>query len=140
MRETSQEISKRVSKSLIGKFGEESRRWKGESAGYVAKHSWIVKHYGKANHCEKCNTKNCSRYEWANISGEYKRDVSDYIQLCPSCHRKMDLKKEYCKRGHLYNEENTYINTRGHRQCKQCMKEARRRYKNATRNKIQSLG
>ncbi|MBQ2349666.1 MAG: hypothetical protein II393_00075 [Cytophagales bacterium] len=136
MSKTSSEISKRVSQSLIGKFGEKSRRWKGEEAGYVAKHSWIIKHYGKANHCEKCHKENCSRYEWANISGKYKRDVNDYMQLCPSCHRKMDLKKEYCKHGHLYSEENTYINLRGHKQCKQCMKESQRRYKNAKKNKI----
>lgn len=34
------------------------------------------------------------RYEWANISGEYKRDRSDWVMLCPSCHRKIDMGKE----------------------------------------------
>lgn len=35
-----------------------------------------------------------SRYEWANISGEYKRERSDWVMLCPSCHRKIDMGKE----------------------------------------------
>lgn len=136
MNAVNQEISKRVSKSLSGKIGIESRRWKGDTASYTAKHKWIIKHYGKANHCEKCHKENCSRYEWANISGLYKREVTDYIQLCPSCHRKMDLKRDYCKNGHLYNDENTYINFRGHRQCKKCMKIQKRRYYNGKRNRI----
>lgn len=98
---------KLISESLCGKFGEKSRRWKGNNASYVAKHMWIVKHYGKANKCEQ---KGChypkvvdagrkiieqpKRYEWANISGEYKRDRSDWVMLCPSCHRKIDMGKE----------------------------------------------
>jgi len=107
MRETHAE---KISKSLTGKFGIMARRWKGESAGYVAKHLWLIKHYGKAN---KCDNPDCSypkivnagrevldrpkRYEWANISGEYKRERLDYIQLCPSCHRKWDMGKiELC--------------------------------------------
>lgn len=102
------EESKRlVSESLYGKFGDKARRWKGDNASYRAKHMWIVKHYGKANKCEQ---KGCSypkvvdagrriiekpsRYEWANISGEYKRDRSDWVMLCPSCHRKIDMGKE----------------------------------------------
>lgn len=32
------EISERISKTLIGKYGKDSRRWKGESASYSAKH------------------------------------------------------------------------------------------------------
>ena len=125
----------KISLSLTGKFGEESRRWKGDKASYVAKHMWIIKHYGKASMCEKCGTVTASRYEWANISGEYRRESSDYMQLCPSCHRKMDLRKPYCKHGHNFTEENTYIDTRGFRQCRTCMKEANRRHReNGKRN------
>lgn len=100
------ERNEKVSASMRGKFAERSRRWKGDSASYVAKHMWIVKHNGKACKCENVSCVypklvNCgrkilekpSRYEWANISGEHKRNVSDYIQLCPSCHRKFDMKK-----------------------------------------------
>ncbi len=85
----------KIRNSLINKIGTRARRWKGNQAGYVAKHSWIVKHYGNAIRCEDedCTFKNPSRYEWANISGKYLRSRSDYRQLCPSCHRKFDRKK-----------------------------------------------
>lgn len=41
-----------ISLSLIGKYGEDSRRWKGDGASYQAKHMWIRKHYGDARKCE----------------------------------------------------------------------------------------
>lgn len=65
------------------------RDWNKNRPGYKAVHKWIKRHYGSANHCSKCNGPS-KRYEWANVSGEYLRDISDYIQLCASCHRKMD--------------------------------------------------
>jgi hypothetical protein len=99
-------------------IGENARAWKGMNAGYVAKHLWIIKHYGKASKCELC-VKPAKRYEWSNISGEYLRDRSDYRMLCPSCHRKEDF-GNYCKRGHEYTEKNTYIRKEGWRVCKQC--------------------
>lgn len=76
--------------------GENSRAWKGDKAGYVAIHTWLRNTYGKASRCESpnCESKSPKRYEYANLSGEYKRDRSDYIQLCPSCHRKMDMSPE----------------------------------------------
>jgi len=89
----------KVSQSLFGKIGSNSRRWKGQKASYEAKHMWIIKYYGNANKCQQknCNYKNPKRYEWHNLSGEYKRGISDYIQLCPSCHRKIDMERmELC--------------------------------------------
>lgn len=84
-----------VSQSLIGKIGPQARRWKGDAAGYVAKHLWLVKHFGKADRCEnqKCTFKFPRRYEWANLTGDYKRLRSDWIRLCPSCHRLYDYGK-----------------------------------------------
>lgn len=89
----SDESKRLISESLKGQHGSTARRWKGEEASYAAKHMWIVKHYGKAACCENpdCTYDNPKRYEWANISGEYRRDREDYKQLCPSCHRKMDI-------------------------------------------------
>lgn len=31
-------------------------------------------------------------FQWANISGEYLRIVSDWKQLCVKCHKKFDKK------------------------------------------------
>ena len=123
------EISERISKTLIGKYGKDSRRWKGESASYSAKHMWIIKHYGKEKKRKKCGNTNCKRYEWANISGKYKREIEDYIQLCPSCHRKLDLNKKICPQGHKYDEKNTYITKQGWKVCRKCRAESQRRYK-----------
>lgn len=86
------ESIKKVSESLTGKTGSDSRRWKGDKASYVAKHMWIHKHFGKASCCENknCQFKNPKRYEWANISKKHRRERADYVQLCPSCHQKWD--------------------------------------------------
>lgn len=77
-------------------------RWKGNDATYGAKHVWIAKNYGRANMCMNYNCtyprKNKSRnrllapkkFHWANISGEYYREITDWIKLCPSCHSKFD--------------------------------------------------
>lgn len=75
--------------------GENSINWKGEDAGYFSKHSWIRRKYGRADECQVCEGKKTrvKRYEWANISGKYERNRSDWIQLCVRCHRKMDLAK-----------------------------------------------
>lgn len=65
--------------------------WKGKNAGYGAKHSWIYRKLGKANRCEDCGLREVpvgyKRYfQWANISQEYRRETSDYRQLCIKCH------------------------------------------------------
>lgn len=134
MRESNPEqYRQRVSASLLGKIGPQARRWLGEMAGYHAKHMWIVKHYGKASKCEMCGTLNASRYEWSNISGEYHRERSDYRELCPSCHRRHDY-GNYCRMGHEFTQENTYIRKEGWRVCKKCRLETQRRFRNAKNN------
>lgn len=128
MRESNPELHRqRVSDSLRGKFGEQSRRWKGEEAGYVAIHLWLSKHYPKGDHCEHCNNTNPSRLEWSNLSGTYSRDREDWQVLCPSCHRKFDA-SNICKHGHLKILENLYSNPKGHRECRVCRGEAQRRF------------
>ena len=66
--------------------------WKGEDARYRAKHMWVQKKLGKPHYCEHCKRSNLSHrsYHWANISKNYMRDVTDWIRLCVSCHKKYD--------------------------------------------------
>jgi hypothetical protein len=71
-------------------LGENNPNWKGDDVGYFALHSWIRRTLGKPSRCKKCDTKDTYRYEWANISGKYKRDIADWISLCVKCHRVQD--------------------------------------------------
>lgn len=65
-------------------------QWKGDAAGYRAKHTWMAVEFGQPALCEHCGATDKKRYHWANISGEYKRIRSDWKRLCVSCHVKFD--------------------------------------------------
>ncbi len=108
-----------------GKYGEESNAWIGDDAGYGARHTWLSRRFTKPTSCEICKRSDVSRIEWANISGQHYRRRSDYMGLCPSCHRWKGGKSR-CIHGHEYTPENTYINSRGHRECRLCIRNNRR--------------
>ena len=72
--------------------GVENNAWKGDGAGYSAIHKWITNQKGKPKKCEHCGKSGAGRYEWANKDHKYKRELSDYIGLCPRCHRRYDSK------------------------------------------------
>ena len=74
-------------------LGTNAHNWKGDKVSYGALHCWIRRYLGKASnylcsHCDK-NAEN-----WANISQQYKRDLSDWMPLCILCHRKYDKHSE----------------------------------------------
>src|SRR4051812_42555426 len=78
----------KVAAAQIGQNGSKSRRWRGDDAGYSAIHMWLKIHKQKTGVCENCGEAGKSgKTQFANISGEYKRDTDDYAELCPSCHR-----------------------------------------------------
>ena len=82
--------------TTIGKYRDErSGNWLGEDAGYMAKHTWVTKRKGKANTCIYCHDNSKNKYEWANISGNYKRNLDDYMSLCVHCHRMFDRNTEF---------------------------------------------
>lgn len=85
--------------------GEKHWNWNEKEPSYRAVHEWLRKTYGNA--C-KCENPNCvyprkskrgkwiikpTQYQWANINGIYKRNVNNFIQLCPSCHKLFDMGK-----------------------------------------------
>lgn len=104
---------------MRGRNGITANAWKGDKAGYHAIHSWLAVHFEKGDHCEECGTKTFSRLEWANLSGDYKRERKDYKAMCPPCHRRFDTGNK-CRKGHEYTPETTLVNNRGHRHCKIC--------------------
>lgn len=67
--------------------------FKGENSGYSSKHKWIYKKLGKPNYCEHCKRTDKKNYQWSNISGKYKKDISDWQRLCVGCHNKFDKKE-----------------------------------------------
>jgi hypothetical protein len=76
-------MSKRKGRKGLPAPWARERNWKGDEASYFAKHQYAARHFGKAS--------KCSFYpEWANISGKYERERTDWIELCPKCHWKFD--------------------------------------------------
>lgn len=94
-----EEFKEKIRKFLIGRkrpeiSGEKNRKWKGDSVGYRALHIWVNARKGKPKICELCGKKKTTpkSIQWANKSGEYKRDLNDWISLCVKCHREYDKK------------------------------------------------
>ena len=79
--------------SLI-KQGNKNYRWKGDKVGYSGLHIWIRKMLGSPKYCEHCKTTKAKKFEWANKSHLYKRELTDWIRLCTSCHRIYDRKSK----------------------------------------------
>jgi len=107
---------------------------------YRAVHYWIAKQMGKPQECENCGcTDGDVAYEWANLSGEYLRDISDWARLCKRCHNLIDnpyTRKEFCKNGHEHTQANTRISTASNggvvyqiRVCMDCARERMRQYR-----------
>lgn len=71
-------------------LGEDNPNWKGEKASYSALHYWIKDRLIKPQTCRDCNQP--KKLELANISGEYKRDLSDWEWLCHKCNCSKDAK------------------------------------------------
>ena len=77
-------------KALGPRTGENSPTWKGDKVGYGALHDWVASVLGRPSKCEDCGTESAKRFDWANKSGRYLRDVSDWERLCRRCHMAKD--------------------------------------------------
>jgi hypothetical protein len=75
--------------SMKKRRGKETSAWKGEGAKKPAIHKWMSNNLNKPDKCSFCK-ENKYRLEWANISGDYLRDIEDYICLCQRCHSLWD--------------------------------------------------
>lgn len=66
--------------------------WKGDKVGYRTLHKWVENKLGKPNFCEHCRNGKLKhrQYQWANVSGDYKRLISDWRRLCVKCHKAFD--------------------------------------------------
>lgn len=70
------------------KKGKNHRYWKGNNAGYSAKHKLVRRRLGAPDTCEHCHRSGLKAYQihWANKSGKYKINLNDWIRLCAKCH------------------------------------------------------
>jgi hypothetical protein len=71
-----------------GRKGKLNPRWKEECTNYSSLHQWIRKQFPRPDVCEIC--KIGFPIDLANISQEYKRDLSDWEWLCRRCHMTKD--------------------------------------------------
>lgn len=69
--------------------------WKGDDVGYKSIHDWVRRYKTKTGICTHCRkdkgTLTGHATQWANIDALYRRNLDDYIELCPSCHKRYDL-------------------------------------------------
>ena len=72
-----------------------ARLWKGDEVSYAGLHMWVKKELGAPKYCEHCKKTDKKRYEWANISRQYKRVLTDWVRLCKSCHIAYDKEVIY---------------------------------------------
>lgn len=75
--------------SLIIKKGQKNQNWRGDAVGYKAFHLRVNQLRGKAYFCEENKTHQSTRFEWANLNGNYE-DIYDYKSLCKKCHNEFD--------------------------------------------------
>lgn len=73
-------------------LGELNQSWKGDNAGYSAKHKWVKEIKGSPDTCEHCKKSGFKsrQIHWANKDHKYKRNLNDWIRLCAKCHQTFD--------------------------------------------------
>jgi hypothetical protein len=75
-------------KIRASKIGDKNPQWKGDNVGYFALHIWVRLRKEKPDVCDCCEIK--PPHDLANKSGEYKRDLDDWMWLCRRCHMQLD--------------------------------------------------
>ena len=78
------EWSANISRS---KIGPKNPQWRGDDVGYEALHEWVKRRIDFSQ-CEMCGDE--EHLDLANVSGMYKRDLSDWQVLCRRCHMQSD--------------------------------------------------
>lgn len=87
-------LGKKNQKIAEGQRGAKNSQWVGSAVGYKALHQWVAKNFLGSMVCEHCwqEKENNRQIHWANKSGEYTRQRSDWMRLCVKCHKAYDKK------------------------------------------------
>lgn len=88
----SEETKAKISLAKKGiMFGPKHHLWKGDTVSLQGLHKWVIRHLGQPNECEHCGKVATGHdMQWANVSGEYKRELTDWKRLCAKCHFAFD--------------------------------------------------
>lgn len=81
----------------------------------------------QANHKDECFNPNCWNPDHIYV-GTHQQNMEDKARLGNSRNKYNTIYKNTCANGHPQNEDNTYMDNRGHRKCRLC---ARERYRKA---------
>lgn len=57
---------------------------------YNKVHQYIRRNWQPADFCTQCGNTEPRRYEWANVTGVYSKNLEDYLPMCVPCHRSFD--------------------------------------------------
>lgn len=82
-----------------GRTGDSHPSWKGRDATYNSTHRYLLNHKPRTGTCEHCGARpdpykgKTTGTDFANVSGNYLRQPDDYIELCRSCHTKLDNRR-----------------------------------------------
>jgi hypothetical protein len=91
--ERCQKLSRAQIKSQAGRNG---NAFRGDNVSYRALHYWVERKLGSPKECAYCGTREMKRIDgrnaiqYANVSHNYKRELTDWIPLCNPCHGKYD--------------------------------------------------
>jgi hypothetical protein len=85
----------KYTKASIGKLAEKNGMWKGDEAKRGAIHLWVRARLQRPDSCQDCGS--MKPLDLANISQQYKRDLTDWEWLCRRCHVAKDRDMAYVR-------------------------------------------
>lgn len=92
----SQETRLKQSRAKMGhnynNVGPNHHSWKGDKVKYRQLHAWVARYKLRSGICSECSA--VGKTHFANISGKYRRDLEDFMEMCVSCHRRYDLARD----------------------------------------------
>jgi hypothetical protein len=71
-------------------LNERNGAWRGDKVSYKSLHTWVRRKLIEPDYCPCCGNHKKNYLDIANISGEYKRDLSDWKWMCRKCHMEED--------------------------------------------------